>query len=65
MAILQDLNHGWYITQPVDLTNLHYTINNQPISNQKMTSVGLEPQWCITQHIVFITTRPLGRCLKP
>jgi hypothetical protein len=28
-----------------------------------MTSVGLEPQWYITQHVVF-TTRPLARCRK-
>jgi hypothetical protein len=29
-----------------------------------MTSVGLEPQWYITQSVVF-TTRPLARCSKP
>jgi hypothetical protein len=29
-----------------------------------MTSVRLEPQWHITQPVVF-TTRPLARCFKP
>jgi hypothetical protein len=29
-----------------------------------MTSVGFEPQYYITRHVVF-TTRPLARCWKP
>jgi hypothetical protein len=28
-----------------------------------MTSVGLEPQWYITQQVVFITT-PQARCFE-
>jgi hypothetical protein len=45
----------------LNLFSLACVINNRHISSHKMTSVGLEPHWYITQHVVF-TTRPLARC---
>jgi hypothetical protein len=48
----------------LNLFSLACIIKIQPFSNHKMTSVGLEPQWYITQPVVF-TTKPLARCWKP
>jgi hypothetical protein len=48
----------------LNLFSLACVINIQHMSSHKMTLVGLEPQWYITQHVVF-TTRPLARCWKP
>ena len=47
--------------------NLFYLaciIKIQPFPNHKMTHGGLEPEWYITQTVVF-TTRPLARCWMP
>ena len=44
---------------PAGIINIRY------ISNHKMTSVRLEPQWHITQPVVFtMHYRPLVRCWK-
>jgi hypothetical protein len=48
----------------LNLFSLACIINIRHISSHKRTSGGFEPQWYITQHLVF-TTRPLARCWKP
>ena len=47
----------------LNLFSLSCVINIRHISSHKMTTVGFEPQWYITQHLVF-TTRPLARLLE-
>ena len=48
----------------LNLFSLACVINIRHFSSHKLTFVGLEPQWYITQPVVF-TTRPLDRCWKP
>jgi hypothetical protein len=47
----------------LNLFSLACVINILHISSHKMTSVRFEPQWFITEPVVF-TTRPLSRCWK-
>ena len=51
------------LSRPNLFLYLAYAINIRHISIYKMISVGLEPQWYITQRAVF-TTRPLARSRK-